>query len=136
MDDSERIHPADFAAAIAAFGLDNERIAFSSLYRTVFEEETGCENCIALGGMRVTRETLNNEYPVPSFCPYVKNFCNNTVAKRARRRPNIDWENTVSETELSGGDSLANHIIHGSDKYFRYNPHVNKQIHDSLKKVR
>lgn len=95
--------------------------------------DVGCNNCIALGGMRVTRETLNNEYPVPSFCPYVKKFCKNQVDKRARNRPNIDWENTVSETELQSNDSLANHIIPGSNKYFKYNPHVNKQMHEALK---
>ena len=97
--------------------------------------DAGCNNCIALGGMRVTRETLNNEYPVPSFCPYVKNFCNNKVAKRARHRPDIDWENTISETELLGEDSLEKHVIPGTDKYFRYNPHVNKKIHDNLKEL-
>ena len=97
--------------------------------------DNGCENCIALGGMRVTRETLNNEYPVPSFCPYVKNFCNNSVAKRARHRPDIDWKNTISETELSGDDFVENHIIPGSDKYFRYNPHVNQKMHDMMKKL-
>lgn len=98
--------------------------------------DSGCNNCIALGGMCVTRETLNNEYPVPSFCPYVKNFCKNHVAKRAKHRPNIDWQNTISETELLVGDSLSNHIIPGSDKYFRYNPHVNKRIHESTKSLR
>lgn len=98
--------------------------------------DVGCNNCIALGGMRVTRETLNNDYPVPSFCPYVKKFCENQVAKRARKRPNIDWQKTISETELQIGDSLGQHIIPGSDKYFRYNPQVNKRIHESLKSVK
>lgn len=98
--------------------------------------DNGCENCIALGGTRVTRETLNNDYPVPSFCPYVKKFCKNPVSKRAKHRPDVDWENTVSETELAYGDSLANHIISGSNKYFKYNPHVNKQVHENLMKLR
>ena len=96
--------------------------------------DSGCNNCIALGGMRVTRETLNNEYPVPSFCPYVKNFCKNPVAKRAQHRPYIDFSKTISETELQENDTISNHVISGSDKYFRYNPHINKKIHDTLKK--
>ena len=95
--------------------------------------DNGCENCIALGGTRVTRETLNNDYPVPSFCPYVKMFCHGIVAKRAQKRPIIDWENTISETEMLPGDSLANHVIPGSNKYFKHLPHVNKMYHDAQK---
>jgi len=91
--------------------------------------DNGCENCIALGGTRVTRETINNDYPVPSFCPYVKTFCEKTVPKKAGHRPNFDWGNSISETELQ--DSLANHIIPGSNKYFKYNPHVNRAYHQS-----
>lgn len=98
--------------------------------------DNGCENCIALGGTRVTRETLNNDYPVPSFCPYVKKFCKNQVPPEAQNKPDIDWKNTVSETELAYGDSLANRIISGSDKYFKYNPRVNKQVHENLMKLR
>jgi len=95
--------------------------------------DNGCENCIALGGTRVTRETLNNDYPVPSFCPYVKKFCKNAPSKRALHRPNIDWENTISETEMESGDFLSNHIIPGSNKFFKYNPQVNKFYHEKLK---
>ena len=95
--------------------------------------DNGCENCIALGGMRVTRETLNNEYPVPSFCPYVEKFCDTKTGKRVKQRPIIDWKNTISETELQNNDSLENHIIPGTHKYFRYNPHVNQRMHNDLK---
>ena len=95
--------------------------------------DNGCENCIALGGTCVTRETLNNDYPVPSFCPYVKMFCKNPVAKKAQCRPTFKWENTISETELGVNDSLANHIIPGANKFFKYNPQVNKFYHEKLK---
>lgn len=95
--------------------------------------DNGCESCIALGGTRMTRETLNNDYPVPSFCPYVKKFCKNTPSKRAMRRPNIDWQNTISETEMQPEDSLANHVIPGSNKFFKHNPHVNKRNHEIFK---
>ena len=97
--------------------------------------DNGCENCIALGGTRVTRETLNNDYPVPSFCPYAQKFCKNEAVKKAKHRPNIDWEKTISETEIADGDSLAKHIIVGSNKYFKYNPQINKQIHDAMKDI-
>ena len=97
------------------------------------ERDNGCENCILLGGTRVTRETINDDYPVPSFCPYVQMFCKNSLPKKAKNRPNIDWEHTVSETELE--DSLSNHIIPGSHRYFKYNPHVNAFYHKQLKTV-
>ena len=71
--------------------------------------------------------------PVPSFCPYVEKFCKNAVAKRAKHRLDIDWENTISETELQENDSLEKHILPNTSKYFRYNPHVNKRIHDATK---
>ncbi len=91
-------------------------------------------NCAALGGVCVTRFSLNNDYPVPSFCPYAQKFCTNSAVKKAKTRPIIDWENTVSETEIYLS-SLETHIILGSHKYFKYNPQINKQIHDSMKDV-
>ena len=98
--------------------------------------DNGCENCIALNGARVTYETLNNDYPVPSFCPYAQRFCKNSAVKKASHRPYIDWEKTISELELSDENPLANHIIPGSKKYFKYNPHVNKIWHENLKKLK
>ena len=95
--------------------------------------DNGCESCIALGGVRVTRETLNNDYPVPSFCPYAQKFCKNEAVKKAKHRPQIDWKNTISETEISDGDSLDKHIIAGSNKYFKYNPAVNQRLHKMMK---
>ncbi len=97
--------------------------------------DNGCENCIALGGTPVTRETLNNDYPVPSFCPYAQEFCKNPKVKKHKKRPNIDWANTISETEMEYGDLLSAHIIPGSHKYFQHNPHVNKARHDLCKQL-
>ena len=95
--------------------------------------DNGYENCIALGGVRVTRETLNNSYPVPSFCPYAQRFCKNVAVKKASHRPQIDWENTISEQEMKKGDTLDKHIIKGSNKYFKYNPLVNQIMHNMMK---
>ena len=95
--------------------------------------DNGCESCIALGGVRVTRETLNNDYPVPSFCPYAQKFCKNEAVKKAKNRPEIDWKNTISEIEMSNEDSLDKHIIAGSNKYFKYNPAVNQRLHKMMK---
>lgn len=97
--------------------------------------DNGSDNCIALGGVPVTRETLNNGYPVPSFCPYAQKFCNNDAAKKPKHRPDIDWAKTISETEMADGDSVAKHIIIGSSKYFKYNPEINKKIHDAMKSI-
>ena len=92
--------------------------------------DNGCENCIALGGSPVTRETLNNDYPVPSFCPYAQKFCENPAIKKApKKRPNIDWANTVSETDVDD-HSFKKYVIKNSDKYFRYLPELNKKIRD------
>jgi len=95
--------------------------------------DNGHDNCIALGGERVTRLTLNDAYAVPSFCPYAQRFCTNPKVKKAKHRPEFDWENTISETELKVGDSLANYVVPNSNKYFKYNPHVNQRIHDEMK---
>ncbi len=91
-------------------------------------------NCSALDGACVTRFTLNNDYTVPSFCPYAQKFCTNPVVKKAKKRPNIDWENTVSETEI-GPESLRDYIIPGSNKYFKYNPQINQKMHEIMKKM-
>ncbi len=97
--------------------------------------DNGHDNCIALGGERVTRLTLNSAYAVPSFCPYAQRFCTNPKVKKAKHRPEFDWENTISETELKVGDSLANHVVPHSNKYFKYNPLVNKRIHEEMKSL-
>lgn len=112
-------------------GLDKDTHKCKCYSADMKTRDNGCENCIALGGMRVTRETLNNSYPVPSFCPYVQKFCKNKKSKKIKQRPYIDWKKTVCETEIE--DSLEKHVISGSNKYFKYNPHVNKQIHEKLK---
>ena len=87
--------------------------------------DNGCDNCIALGGGPVTRYTLNHEYVVPSFCPCAQKFCKSASIKDApKTRPDIDWNKTVSETEIPGFEIYRHTILH-SDKYFQYLPRVN-----------
>lgn len=96
--------------------------------------DKGGLNCSALNGACVTRFTLNNDYAVPSFCPYAQKFCTNPLVKKAKTRPIIDWENTVSETEI-GDNSVGDYVIPGSNKYFKYNPQVNKALHENMKNL-
>lgn len=102
---------------------------------TMDSRDNGCENCIALGGRPVTRHTLNNEYVVPSFCPYAQKFCENNAIKTAPKlRPRINWKKTISQTEITETD-IKKYVIPHSEKYFQYNQHVNKQMHDSLQET-
>ena len=91
----------------------------------------GRDDCIA-----ITRKLLNNNYLVPSFCPYAQKFCKNPAIKNApKQRPVIDWENTVSETEV-GDESVFLHIIPESQEYFKYNPQVNQRIRENMARLR
>jgi len=93
--------------------------------------DNGREDCLA-----ITKKLLNNNYLVPSFCPYAQRFCKSESIKDAPKiRPNIDWKNTISETEIKG-ESVLKHIIPGSQKYFQYNPHVNQRIRESMMLIR
>ena len=95
--------------------------------------DNGCLNCAELGGTCVTRFALNNDYLVPSFCPYAQKFCKDKSIRIApKKRPNIDWGKTISETELGKNESLVGHIIPDSNEYFRYNPAVNKILHENM----
>ena len=95
--------------------------------------DNGCENCFDLDGLVLNRDTLNNDYAVPSFCPYAQKFCENDAIKKSpKKRPEIDWSKTVSETEIDDG-SVREHIIPGSQKYFKYNPHVNEKIREAMR---
>ena len=87
-------------------------------------------SCAELDGSPVTPHTLKNEYPVPGFCPYVKKFRGNNDLKR----PDVDFNNTISETEMPSGAKLSDYIIPGTSKFFQYNPAVNKLLKDSFTK--
>lgn len=75
------------------------------------------DSCFKSGGSPVNLETLYNDYVVPGCCPYVKRF----VGQNKLGRPNIDWQNTVSETEFPRGSDLRDYIIPGTTNLFRYN---------------
>lgn len=87
-------------------------------------------SCAELDGSPVTQDTLKNEYPVPGFCPYVKKFRGNNNLQR----PDVDFDKTISETEMPAGAKLSDYIIPGTSKFFQYNPAVNKVLKDSFTK--
>ncbi|MBO4672496.1 MAG: hypothetical protein J5608_02470 [Alphaproteobacteria bacterium] len=80
------------------------------------------DSCIARGGSPVNLDTLHNQYVVPGFCPYVKKF----VGPNKLERPQIDFEQTISEDELPENANGLDYIIRGTGKYFRYNSCVKK----------
>ncbi len=79
--------------------------------------------CLAHNGGRLNLDTLHNDYLVPGFCPYVKKF----VAPNNLKRPKLDGVMLISESEYVG--DLADYIIPNTYKLFRYNPHLNKEMH-------
>lgn len=87
-------------------------------------------SCAELNGSPVTIDTLKNDYPVPGFCPYVKKFRGNNELVR----PDIDFEQTVSETEIPSGFRLSDYIIPGTSKFFQYNPAINKLLKQGFSK--
>ncbi len=72
-------------------------------YCTDYNKRDGADgdSCIARGGSPVNFKTLHEEYVVPGFCPYVKKF----VGPNKLERPNIDFEQTISEDELKPGEN-------------------------------
>ena len=88
-------------------------------YNVKFDARNDAQNdsCFKSGGSPVNIETLHNDYVVPGCCPYVKCF----VGANKLERPVVDWENTVSETELPVGADLCDYIIPGTAHLFRYN---------------
>lgn len=90
------------------------------------DDNKNCDSCIARGGSPVNFDTLHNDYVVPGFCPYVKKF----VGPNKLTRPNIDFENTISEDELAAGEKLTDYVIPGTAKYFKYNPALSKKLQD------
>lgn len=89
--------------------------------------------CSTCGNLN--HKTLKTEYLVPLSCPYVQTFVKGV---KKTNIPNIDWENTISETELKqpnkslGITELLKHIIHGSSRLFEYNPTLNTKLQINL----
>lgn len=98
----------------------------------VKDRQSGCDSCAAHNGSVLNWETLYNDYVVPGFCAYVQKFGNHELVKKCAKRPNISLKDTVSESEV-GGEGIAGHVIPGSNKFFKYNPHVNAQRHELMK---
>lgn len=82
--------------------------------------------CAANNGGRLNLRVLKNDYVVPGCCAYVKKFIGETNSAL----PDIDLKNCVYEKDMPDGDSLKNHVITGSADLFKYNPAVNKRLHE------
>ena len=88
------------------------------------------DGCFKSNGSPVNLRTLRSDYVVPGFCPYVKKF----IGPNKLERPDIDFEQTVSEDELKPGEKLQDYIIPGTAKYFKYNPVLNKKLENLFTK--
>ncbi|MBP9999651.1 MAG: hypothetical protein KBT14_03090 [Proteobacteria bacterium] len=97
-------------------------------YNTDFSArvDEDCDSCFKSNGSPVNFDTLHHDYVVPGFCPYVKKF----IGPNKLTRPNIDFENTISEDELAAGEKLTDYVIPGTAKYFKYNPALSKKLQD------
>lgn len=116
--------------------LDKKTRKCSCYSADVDKRDNGCKTCKDYNGSCLNYETLQNDYVVPSFCPYVQKFRKTNVGRMPKTALGIDWDNTVSEAELKPGENLEQHIIPGSNKYFWYNPIVNKRLHEKSKKYK
>jgi len=96
--------------------------------------EVGADNCRNHNGSALNYHTLFNDYVVPGCCAYVQKFGNRDLVKKCAKMPKIKLKDTVPESSVAPED-IKNHIIPGSDKYFRYNPAVNKHFHEFMKRV-
>jgi len=96
-------------------------------YNMKFDARNDAKNdsCFKSGGSPVNLETLHHDYVVPGCCPYVKRF----VSANKLERPVIDWQNTISETELSQNANLQDYIVPGTGNLFRYNACVKQYEH-------
>lgn len=102
-------------------------------YSSDFEKrDNGCDSCAEHNGGILNYESLHNDYLVPGCCAYVQKFGDFNLVKKCAKRPDIDLRKTVAESSVAPED-IKSHIIPGSNKYFKYNPQVNKARHEYLK---
>ena len=87
-------------------------------YNIKFDDRNSDNNdsCFKSGDSPVNIETLHHDYVVPGCCPYVQEF----VGPNNLKAPTVDWENTISETELPANPDLKQYKIYGSGVLFRY----------------
>lgn len=82
------------------------------------------DSCFNHDGSSLNPDTMHEHYLVPGHCPYVKLV----FGTKPLPKPNIDWDKTVSENEAKN-DTITDHVIPGSHKYFKYNPELNAKLH-------
>ena len=97
----------------------------------VNSRDSGNDSCLKHNGSSLNFETLRGDYIVPGFCAYVQKFGDVKLVKKCAKRPDIDLVHTVPESSVPNED-ISKHIIPGSFKYFKYNPQVNKKMHEDM----
>ena len=90
------------------------------------EQDLAAERiCIKQDCCFLNHNNLHNDYLVPACCSYVQHFYEPALVKKCAQRPDIDWSKTVPESSVPETE-LGKHLLPGSCRYFKYNPHVNK----------
>ena len=90
------------------------------------------DSCLKHNGSVLNYETLHNDYVVPGCCAYVQKFGKHELARKCANKPNIKLEDTIPESEVPQSE-YSKHIIPGSNKYFKYNPVVNRILHENCR---
>ncbi len=88
------------------------------------DNESGC---LAHNGGKLDMESLKNDYLVPANCAYVQKF----VGPNKFKPIDIRTLDLVHEKDVQ--ESLKEHLMKGTWKLFKYNPHVNERIRDAFK---
>lgn len=89
--------------------------------------------CVAHNGAKLNYGTLNNDYVVPGFCPYVKKLANAKDKVKRLKRPDLTGIQIVPESVRKEGESYVPYIIKDTWKFFKYNPHVNQRFVQEMK---
>ena len=76
-------------------------------------------------------ETLNNDYVVPAFCPYVQKLADAKDKVKRLQRPDFAGIKFIPESERT--QPLNYYIIKDTWKYFMYNYHLNKRYAQEAK---
>lgn len=105
--------------------LDAETHKCNCYPKNTAENNSGVPTSVNPNCSFLNYDILRNDYIVPACCAYVQRFCESDLVKKCAKRPDIDWSKTVPESSVPESE-LQDHLLNGSSKYFKYNPHVNK----------
>ena len=96
----------------------------------VNKRDNGIDTCLNHNGASLHWGTLYNDYVVPGCCAYVQQFGKHELVKKCANKPDINLEDTIPESEVPQSE-YSKHVIPGSKKYFKYNPEVNRILHEN-----